>query len=96
MEMEPAKEEAVDDKNGGERRAGDEGDSEGMCHVCWEKEIQVRTWAQTMATGHSLCGTVLWIDFCAAVAAKLAPSLSVFGVAPAMFLRGTPGTGEHD
>lgn len=43
VEIEPEKEEAVGEKNGGKKRAGHEGDSEGKCHVCWEKEIQVRT-----------------------------------------------------
>ncbi|CAN0050055.1 unnamed protein product [Ectocarpus fasciculatus] len=33
VEIESEKEEAVDDKDGG--------DSEGKCHVCWEKEIQI-------------------------------------------------------
>ncbi|CAN0546075.1 unnamed protein product [Ectocarpus sp. 12 AP-2014] len=37
VEIELGKEEAVDCK----KRAGHEGDSEGKCHVCWEKEIQI-------------------------------------------------------
>ncbi|CAM9209492.1 unnamed protein product, partial [Ectocarpus sp. 6 AP-2014] len=87
VEIEPEKEEAVDDKNGGKKHAGHEGDSEGKCHVCWEKEIQVRT--SSWLGGRSCAG--LFFCFVLDVAAELAPFLSVFGVAPSMFLRGTPG-----